>query len=243
MVIPILLNIFISIWIFSLVIKIVFWQMCVAYPLNLIFVISTWSYTSKKELHFFNFKYIKAIKNIFRRVNLSDNICTLSLPFQLLPLQVWVLHGILHNVVTPHKGHAEEITHLDVGLLDCLLGKLKVNARYIILKNMLRTPRLLNILLPSGGVITRILKTFLGRIWWTYFLAYKKLGDDAIFNLDFVWKNGKWVKDTSIKNRYTLEDHHMSNDVLPFNRLLTRFQILLTISSLAVYLQSQCTHL
>ncbi|KAH9751164.1 hypothetical protein KPL71_014169 [Citrus sinensis] len=42
---------------------------------------------------------------------------------QLLPFQVRILHIILQHMVTPRQGHTDEVTRLDVGLLDSLIRR------------------------------------------------------------------------------------------------------------------------
>lgn len=48
------------------------------------------------------------------------------------------------------------------------------------------------------------------------------MGDELILSLGFDCKNGEWVKDSLIKNRYTLiapSDRRMLNDVVPVDQL------------------------
>ncbi|KAH9658168.1 hypothetical protein KPL70_023385 [Citrus sinensis] len=78
-------------------------------------------YTARKELHFDHFSHIEGVRNICRLYDLSDEVCSLSFRSQLLPFQVRILHNILQHMITPRHGHADEVTRLDVGLLDSLI--------------------------------------------------------------------------------------------------------------------------
>ena len=79
-------------------------------------------YTSRKALSFFGFTYDDGVRNIYRRQDLSDDICNLHFRSQLLPLQARILHTILQHIITPKKGHLDEVTRLEVGLLDSLIS-------------------------------------------------------------------------------------------------------------------------
>ena len=78
-------------------------------------------YIARKELHFNQFRHIEGVRNICRRRDLSDEVCSLPFRSQLLPFQVRFLHSILQHMITPRHGHADEVTRLDVGLLDSLI--------------------------------------------------------------------------------------------------------------------------
>ena len=74
-------------------------------------------YTARKELHFSQFTHIEGVRNICRRRDLSDKVCSLSFRSQLLHFQVHILHSILQHMITPRQGHSDEVTRLDVGYL------------------------------------------------------------------------------------------------------------------------------
>lgn len=80
-------------------------------------------YTTIKELNFNDFRHVDGIRNIYRRCDLSDDLYSLSFQSQLLPSQVRILHSIFQYMVTPKKGHNDEVTRLDVGLLDSLIRR------------------------------------------------------------------------------------------------------------------------
>lgn len=56
------------------------------------------------------------------------------------------------------KGHSNEVTRLNVGLLDYLLRRCPVNLGNIILRHMLTTPAVNKRLLSYGSIIINILR-------------------------------------------------------------------------------------
>ena len=156
------------------------------------------------------------VRNICRCRDLSDNICSLSFRSQLLPFQVRILHIILQHMVTPRHGHTNEVTRLDIGLLDSLISRRHVSLSYTILCHMRFTPKVSNRSLPYGSIITRILKYFRIPIIEPVYLETRKLRREIISAIGFFKKRGKWEKTTSSKNEVTLlapEDDRMLNDV------------------------------
>ena len=173
-------------------------------------------YTSRKELSFSNFRHVDGVRNICRRQDLSDDICSLSFRSQLLPFLVRILHIILQHMVTPRQGHTDEVTRLDVGLLDSLIRRRQVSLSYTILCHMLSTLRVSNRSLPNDSIITRILKFFRVPITEPVYLETRKLGREIISVIKFFKKRGKSEKTISSKNEDTLlapEDDRMLNDV------------------------------
>ncbi|KAH9791791.1 homogentisate geranylgeranyltransferase [Citrus sinensis] len=73
---------------------------------------------------------------------------------------VRILYTILQHIVTPKKGHSDEVTRLDVGLLDSLITGRSINLGYVIVRQMLSTPAVNHRLLPYGNIITKILRRF-----------------------------------------------------------------------------------
>ena len=119
-------------------------------------------------------------------------------------------------MVTPRQGHTDEVTKLDVGLLDSLIRRRHVSLSYTILCHMLSTPRVSNRSLSYGNIITRILKYFRVLIVEHVYLETRKLGREIISAIRFFKKCEKWEKTTSSKNEDTLlapEDDCMLNDV------------------------------
>ncbi|KAH9696622.1 hypothetical protein KPL71_023234 [Citrus sinensis] len=127
-----------------------------------------------------------------------------------------ILHIILQHMVTPRQGHTDEVTRLDIGLLDSLIRQRHVSLSYTIMCHMLSTPKVSNRSLPYGSIITRILNHFHVPIVEPVFLETRKLGRDIISAIGFFKKRGKWDKTSSSKNEATLiapEDDRMLNDV------------------------------
>ena len=126
-------------------------------------------------------------------------------------------------MVTHRQGHTDEVTRLDIGLLDSLIHRRHVSLSYIILCHMLSTPKVSNRSLPYGSIITRILKHFRVPIAEPVYLETRKLGREIISAIKFFKKRGKWENTTSSKNKDTLlalEDDHMLNDVYSEDELL-----------------------
>ncbi|KAH9801429.1 hypothetical protein KPL71_001026 [Citrus sinensis] len=105
------------------------------------------------------------------------------------------------SIVLPRSGHLDEVSHMDVALIDCILRHRPVDLGYTIVRNMLSIPKLITRSLPYGHFITRILKFFDVPIKELSCRPSKGIGDDAIFGLGFEWKNGTWVKYT--ENKFT----------------------------------------
>ncbi|KAH9649201.1 Integrase catalytic domain-containing protein [Citrus sinensis] len=179
-------------------------------------------YTSRKALFFDGFCHTDGVRNICRRRDLSDEICLLPFRSQLLPLQVRILHTILQHIVTPRKGHSDEVTRLDVGLLDSLLTDRPINLGYVIVRHMLSTPAVNHRLLPYGSIITKILRRFEVPLLDTRHMETRWIGPEAMTSIGFSRKNGEWIKTSNSKNRDTLiapEDDRMLNDIYPPDRL------------------------
>ena len=117
-------------------------------------------YTSRKALSFADFAHNGNVQNIYRRWDLTNDICALPFWSQLLPLQVRFLHTMLQHIVTPRKGHSNEVIRLDVGLLDSLIEGHLINLGYVILRHMLSTAVVNYHLLPYGSIISKILCHF-----------------------------------------------------------------------------------
>ncbi|KAH9704714.1 hypothetical protein KPL70_011578 [Citrus sinensis] len=168
-----------------------------------------------------DYVYIDAVKNICRRIDLSDKDCTIHFRTQCLCLQTQILLRIIQSIVLPRSGHLDEVSHMDVALIDYILRHRPVDLGYTIIRNMLSIPKLITRSLPYGHFITRILKYFDVPIQEPSCRPSKGIGDDVIFGLGFEWKNGTWVKYT--ENKFTffaLSDDRPLNTVVPADQLL-----------------------
>ena len=90
----------------------------------------------------------------------------------------------------PRSGYLDEVSHIDVALIDCILRRSPVNLGYTIIRTMLTIPALITRSLPYSHFITRILKFFNVPILEPSCRLSKGIGDDVIFGLGFEWKNG-----------------------------------------------------
>ena len=161
-------------------------------------------YTIKKDFEFSDFCHVDGVRNICRRRDLSDDLCSLSFKSQLLSFQVRLLHSILQHMVTPRQGHSDKVTRLDVGLLDSLLHGRHVSLSYTIMCHMLSTPIVTNRSLPYGSIITRILRYYHVPLTEPVYVESRKLGREIISAIRFFKQRGNWVKTQSSKNEDTL---------------------------------------
>ena len=140
-------------------------------------------YSARAKIDYPWFSLENTVRKNCRRCGLSSAFCRSPLKSQALPLQTRILHYVLHHVITPRSGHADEVNHLDVAILDCILEERVLNIGYIILHHMLSTPNLAKKSLPYASIITCILQYFRVPITKPTFLESKELGDEAITNL------------------------------------------------------------
>lgn len=165
------------------------------------------------------FSVVDAVRNVCRRSDLSEKFCHGSLKSQALPLQVRVLHNILQHIISHRKGHSDEVTRLDVVLLDSILVGRKLNVGYIILQHMRSMPGITTRSLPFGSIISRILTHFRVPIAEPSHDEPKELGPDVLGSLGFERDvNGdRWYKNRNLPNKPTEmapTDHKLFNDVL-----------------------------
>lgn len=173
-------------------------------------------YTARKELDFNDFRHVDAVRNICRRRDLSDDLCSLSFRSQLLPFQVRILHIILQHMVTPRQGHSDEVTRLDVGLLDSFIQRQQVILSYIILRHVLSIPIFTNRSLPYGNIITRIQRHFDVPLTKPVHTKTRKLGREIISGIKFHRRLGECAKTPSSRNENPLiasKDNRMFNDI------------------------------
>ena len=180
-------------------------------------------YTARKALLFSSFSHHRGVQNICHRRGLTNDICNLHFRSQLLPLQVRILHTILQHIITPRKGYLDEVTRLDVGLLDSLISGRPINLGYVILRHILSTLTVNHCLLPYGSIISKILRHFEVPLRDAGYTETKWIGPEAMTNIGFSRRNGKWIKTATSKTRDTLiapEDDWMLNDVYSPDQLL-----------------------
>ena len=171
-------------------------------------------YTSRKALSFSSFSHHRGVRNIYR--DLTNDICNLPFRSQPLPLQVRILHTILQHIITPRKGHSDEVTRLDVGLLDSFITGRPINLSYVIMRHMLSTPTVNHRLLPYGSIIIKIPRRFEVFILDAGYTETRQIGSEAMTSIGFSRKNGQWINTKNSKNWDTLiarEDNRMLNDI------------------------------
>ncbi|KAH9680549.1 hypothetical protein KPL71_026587 [Citrus sinensis] len=99
------------------------------------------------------------------------------------------------------RRHLDEVSHMDVALIDCILRHYPVNLGYSIIQIILSIPKLITRSLLYGHFITQILKHLKALINEPSCRPSQSIRDKAVYALRFEWSNGAWVKFT--KNKYT----------------------------------------
>ena len=179
-------------------------------------------YTSRKALSFVDFIHDDGVRNICRHRDLSDDICGLPFLYQLLPLQVCILHTILQHIIMPRKGHSDEVMRLDVGLLDSLISDRHINLGYVIVRHILNTPAVNHCLLLYASIISKILRCFGVPFRDAGYTETKWIGPEAMTSIGFSKRNGKLIKTSTSKNRDTMiasEDDRMLTDIYTLDQL------------------------
>ena len=118
------------------------------------------------------------------------------------------------------SGHLDEVSHIDVALIDCILRHRPVNIGYSIVRTMLYILKLITPSLLYGHFITRILKHFKIPIHEPSCRPSKSIGDEAVSALGFEWHNGAWVRISN--NKYTFlapSDDRPLNNVVPTDQI------------------------
>ena len=179
-------------------------------------------YNIRTKIDYSWFSIENVVRKICRRRDLSSEFCRSPLKSQVLPLQIKIFYYVIHHVITPRFGHADEINRLDVTILDCILEGRMLNVGYIILHHMLSTPCIAKRFIPYANIITRILKYFSVPITEPIFFNSRELGDGVIANLVFIWVENKLYKNRRYKLKVTElapTNYHFFNDVFPPHKL------------------------
>ncbi|KAH9783541.1 hypothetical protein KPL71_009348 [Citrus sinensis] len=167
-----------------------------------------------------DYVHVDVVRNICRRSDLSVEDCTIHFRTQCLCLQTHFLLRIIQSIVLPRSGHLDEVSHMDVAMIDCILRGRPVDLGYSIIYTMLSIPALITRSLPYGHFITRILKFFKVPILEPSCRPSKGIGDEVIVGLGFEWKDGTWVKYSD--NKFTFlapSDDRPLNAVIPADQL------------------------
>lgn len=131
------------------------------------------------------FNVVDDVRNICRRSDLSEFFCNASFKAQALPLLVRVLHSIIQHFISIRTRHFNEVTRLDVCLLDSILVGRKIDVGYTFVQHMLGTPDNKSRSLPYSSIITRVLKYFKVPIIELPLDECKELGEEIITSLGF----------------------------------------------------------
>ncbi|KAH9763010.1 hypothetical protein KPL70_001029 [Citrus sinensis] len=167
-----------------------------------------------------DYVHVDAVRNICRRSDLSVEDCTIHFHTQCLCLQTRFLLRIIQSIVLPRSGHLDEVSHMDVAMIDYILRGRLVDLGYSIIRTMLSIHALITRSLPYGHFITRILKFFEVPILEPSCRPSKGIGDEVIVGLGFEWKDGTWVKYSD--NKFTFlapSDDRPLNAVIPTDQL------------------------
>ncbi|KAH9716551.1 hypothetical protein KPL71_021497 [Citrus sinensis] len=167
-----------------------------------------------------DYVHVDAVRNICRRSDLSIEDCTFHFRTQCLCLQTRILLRIIQSIVLPRSGHLDEVSHMDVAMIDCILRGRPINLGYSIIRTMLSILALITRSLSYGHFITRILKFFEVPILEPSCRPSKGIGDEVIIGLGFEWKDGTWVKYSD--NKFTFlapSDDQPLNVVIPADQL------------------------
>ncbi|KAH9672866.1 hypothetical protein KPL70_017899 [Citrus sinensis] len=167
-----------------------------------------------------DYVHVDAVRNICWRSDLSVEDCTIYFHTQCLCLQTRFLLRIIQSIVLPRSGHLNEVSHMDVAMIDCILRGRPIDLGYSIIRTMLSIPALITRSLPYGHFITRILKFFEVPILEPSYRPSKGIGDEVIVGLGFEWKDDTWVKYSD--NKFTFlapSDDRPLNAVIPADQL------------------------
>ncbi|KAH9743819.1 hypothetical protein KPL70_003436 [Citrus sinensis] len=167
-----------------------------------------------------DYVHVDTVRNICRRNDLSVEDCTIYFRTQCLCLQTHFLLRIIQSIVLPRLGHLDEVSHMDVAMIDCILRGRPVDLGYSIVRTMLSIPALITRSLPYGHFITRILKFFEVPILEPSCRPSKGIGEEVIVGLGFEWKDGTWVKYSD--NKFTFL---APSDDRPLNAVISADQL------------------
>ena len=109
---------------------------------------------TKKAPDIDHFVHVDAVRNICRRIDLSDEVCTIHFRTQCLCLQSHILLCFIQTIVLPRSGHLDKVSHMDVALIDSILKHRPVNLGYTVIRIMLSIPNLISRSFPYGHFIT-----------------------------------------------------------------------------------------
>lgn len=151
-------------------------------------------YFTGKALYFSDYSHIGAIRNICRRVDFSDELCSFYFRTQCLCLQSRVLLHILQTIITTRSRHVNEPSHNNVALIDCFLMYRPVNLGYTIVPHMLSISGTTTRSFLYGHFVTKILRYFKVPLNEPTFKPTKSIGEEIVYSLGFAQRYGAQVK-------------------------------------------------
>lgn len=102
--------------------------------------------SAQKVLEISNFVHVDDVQNIYRRIDLTNEVSN--------------NHFHTQTIILRSSEHLDKVSHMDVTLINSILRHRPVNFRYTIICNMLIIPNLITQSLLYGHFITRIFKYF-----------------------------------------------------------------------------------
>ena len=75
-------------------------------------------FSPRKSSKLDSFVHVDAVRNICRHNDLSVENCTIHFRTQCLCLQSRILLRFIQSIVLPRSGHLDEVSHMDVSLID-----------------------------------------------------------------------------------------------------------------------------
>lgn len=177
-------------------------------------------YSIRKDPEIDDFDHVEAVRNIYRCIDLIDEVCTLQFRTHCLYLKSRILLCINYNIVPLRSGNLDEVSHMDVVLIDSIFRYCLVDFGYTIFHHMLSIPILPTRSFPYSYYITRILQYFQVSINKPSFKLSKSIVDEMICGLRFEWYNRKWEKFQYNKSTFlAFNDDHPLNAMVPTDQL------------------------
>lgn len=100
-------------------------------------------FSTRKALDIDHFVHVDSVRNTCRRIYLSDEVYNIHFRTQCLCLQSRILLCLIQTIILPKSGHLDEVSHMNVALIDSILRHRSVNFGYTIIDTMLSIPNLI----------------------------------------------------------------------------------------------------
>ena len=93
-------------------------------------------FSDRKAPDIDHFVHVNVVRNICRHIDLYDEVCNIHFRTQYLCLQSHILLCLIQTIVLPRSGHLDEVSHMDVALIDSILRHRLVKFEYTIIRIM-----------------------------------------------------------------------------------------------------------